>query len=203
MIVDGRRRGRRPDPARRGAVLAVAKQAFFEKGFDATGIREIADRLGITSGTLYHHVSSKEELLFEIVQDVYTRSLALLQRVQSAQGEPLEKLERLMRGHVENVTRDVVTTTLALNDYKSLSPSHQRVIDEEHRIYLSGFVTLIEEAQHLARVKDDLDPELMTLAVVGCLNSIVGWYRSPASRPPEHVASTFVRLLLDGMAVDP
>jgi len=162
-------------------------------------VRDIAERLGIKSGTIYHHFSSKEDLLFEIVHDVYVRSLALLERVQAIEGTPVAKLEQLMHGHVENVTRDVVTTALALNEYKALRPAHARVIDEEHRIYVAGFLDLIREGQKLRLVRPELDPELATLAVVGCLNSIVRWYRDPSVRPPEHVADTFVEVLLAGV----
>jgi TetR/AcrR family transcriptional regulator, cholesterol catabolism regulator len=173
MAAQQRSRGRPSDPARRDAVLDAAKQAFSERGFEAAGIRDIAGRLGLQSGAIYHHFVSKEEILFEIVQEVYGRSLELLGRVREIEASPVAALRALMRGHIDNITADAATTDLALSGYKSLSPDHALVIDAEHRAYLGGFHELIRAGQDRGLLRSDIDPELATLVIVGALNSTV------------------------------
>lgn len=199
MAAEARPRGRPSDPARRDAVLEAAKHAFSERGFEAAGIRDIAGRLGLRSGAIYHHFASKEEILFEIVQEVYGRSLELLERVRGIAESPVAALRKLMRGHIDNITADPATTELALGEYKSLSPGHARVIDAEHRSYLGGFRELIRAGQEQGLLRSDVDPELATLVIVGALNSTVRWYRSSASRPADEVADAFVGILLEGL----
>jgi TetR/AcrR family transcriptional regulator, cholesterol catabolism regulator len=194
-----RSRGRPSDPARRDAVLEAAKEALAERGFEAAGIRDIAGRLGLRSRALYHHFASKEEILFEIVQEVYARSLKLLDRVRGIEESPVAALRELMRGHIDNITADTATTELALNEYKSLSLSHARAIDAEHRAYLGGFRELIRGGQDQRLLRSDIDPELATLVIVGALNSTVRWYRGSASRPAAEVADAFVGILLEGL----
>jgi AcrR family transcriptional regulator len=196
------RRGRPSDPARREAVLEAAKLAFCERGFEAAGVRDIAGRLGLHSGAIYHHFASKEEILYEIVGEVYATSLELLERVRGIQGSPVMALRELMHGHIDNITADPATTELALHEYKSLSPDHARAIDAQHRMYLEGFTELIRAGQEQRLLRPDVNPELATLVTVGALNSTVRWYRGPASPPVNEVADAFVAILLEGLVLD-
>jgi AcrR family transcriptional regulator len=193
------RRGRRPDPRRREALLDAARQVFDEKGFAGASTREIAQRAGILSGSLYHHVDSKEELLFAIVQDVYERSVAAAELALARDGDPVAGLELLMRSHVANVIADVVTTSLALSEYKSLSPEHAAEIDRQHRDYLAAFSALITRGQEQGSIDASLDVGLTTAAIVGCLNSVVRWYRPDSPLAPEQITDSYVRLLMSGL----
>lgn len=193
------RRGRPPDPRRRAAVLDAARAVFHEKGFAAASVREIADRAGLLSGSLYHHVASKEQLLFEIVRDVYLRSVAAAEEALAADGGSVERLELLMRAHVANVAQDVVTTGLALEEYRSLSPEHAGWVDERHRIYLGAFAALLARGQEEGAIDRGLDVELTTAAIVGCLNSVCRWWRPGGPVEAGALADGYVQVLLSGV----
>ncbi|EQA52260.1 TetR/AcrR family transcriptional regulator [Leptospira kmetyi] len=63
---------------RKEDILGCAKNFFFTKGYESTSIHDIIDELGIAKGTFYHHFSSKEELLMELIKtlsDELTRDL--------------------------------------------------------------------------------------------------------------------------------
>ena len=182
-------------------MLDAAKLAFCERGFEAAGVRDIAGRLGLQSGAIYHHFASKEEILYEIVCEVYTTSLELLERVRRVSGSPVMALRELMHGHIDNITADTATTELALHEYKSLSADHARAIDAKHRTYLGGFTELIRAGQEQGLLRADVNPELATLVTVGALNSTVRWYRGPASPPVDEVADAFIAILLEGLTV--
>src|SRR5918998_5771090 len=59
--------GRREDT--RSRIQEIALDLFTEKGYDATSLREIADRLGVTKAALYYHFKSKDEIVTSIVGD--------------------------------------------------------------------------------------------------------------------------------------
>jgi AcrR family transcriptional regulator len=54
--------------ATRDNILSNALDLFVERGYEATSLREIAERLGITKAALYYHFRSKEELLAELMK---------------------------------------------------------------------------------------------------------------------------------------
>lgn len=115
-----------PAPARRGgngragrvaydldAVLAVAVQAFNERGYDATSMGELAERLGTSKSAIYYHVSGKQELLRLALE----RALGNLERLleePDADATALERLERVIRGAVRVLVDELPFVTLLL-----------------------------------------------------------------------------------------
>lgn len=66
--VQGRSRGRTPDPAKREAILAAATHAFFDKGFESTAIEAVAAEAGVSKVTVYAHFKTKTELFVAAVE---------------------------------------------------------------------------------------------------------------------------------------
>ncbi|MCR5791039.1 MAG: TetR/AcrR family transcriptional regulator [Lachnospiraceae bacterium] len=78
---------------RKNEILDVAEELFAQKGFDHASTNDIIHRIGIARGTLYHHFSSKEEILDAIVDRMTDQAVARAKRVAADREEPL--LERL------------------------------------------------------------------------------------------------------------
>jgi AcrR family transcriptional regulator len=68
----------------RGEILAVASELFTDKGYDATSLREIAERLGITKAALYYHFRSKEDILAALLEPIGAIVDELLERLEAA-----------------------------------------------------------------------------------------------------------------------
>ncbi len=78
---------------RKGEILDVAEQLFAEKGYDNASTNDIIKEIGIARGTLYHHFSSKEEILDAIVDRMINRSIAAARTIVKNNTIPL--LERI------------------------------------------------------------------------------------------------------------
>lgn len=78
---------------RKEEILNVAEQLFAEKGFDNASTNDIINKIGIARGTLYHHFSSKEEILDAIVERMINRSIEGARRIIKDKSIPL--LDRL------------------------------------------------------------------------------------------------------------
>ena len=78
----GARRSR-PPRRRRQEILEAAAGVFHAKGYKATSIQDIADAVGILKGSLYYYITSKEDLLFEILEDVHQQGLRNLERIEA------------------------------------------------------------------------------------------------------------------------
>jgi AcrR family transcriptional regulator len=68
----------------RAEILAVASELFSEQGYDATSLREIAERLGITKAALYYHFPSKDEILRVLLEPVVEVISTLVDRLEAA-----------------------------------------------------------------------------------------------------------------------
>src|ERR1700684_2126686 len=69
-------------------MIEVAAQIFYDRGYDATSIQEIADRLGLLKGSLYHYISSKEDILWTIILRQHRSALALAERIREMDAPP-------------------------------------------------------------------------------------------------------------------
>ncbi|WP_433608749.1 TetR/AcrR family transcriptional regulator [Prescottella agglutinans] len=78
-------------------ILDAARYVFAERGFDATTTRDIANAVGLTQGSLYHHFDSRESILVAILQSFSSRMRAAHQEIGAAGGTPLETVDALIR----------------------------------------------------------------------------------------------------------
>ena len=69
-----------PPLRRREEVLAAAARLFFEQGYAATSTTDIARELGMHRGSIYYYLSTKEDLLYELIEQRYTSGRELLER---------------------------------------------------------------------------------------------------------------------------
>lgn len=93
------RRERRKEALRR-AILDAAGALFVEKGYEQFSLRQVAERIGYTPTTIYHHFADKDELLFEVVLEGFETFGQRLQTAYDAEHQPEARLEAIGRAYV-------------------------------------------------------------------------------------------------------
>lgn len=186
--------------ARRDDILEAAAEVFVERGFDAATTREIGERAGVLSGSLYHHFETKEEMLFALVRDVYARVLASLAHLDEMPGTSADRLRRLVEIHVRHLVENLARTTLALHEFRSLTPEHRSVIAEAEARYAGIVTELIERGRADGSIREDADPKLARMVVLGAANWVCRWHRADGERSTEEIAVAIASLVVDGVA---
>lgn len=187
---------------RRREILDAAAEIFFEKGYAATSTQDIADATGLLKGSLYYYVETKEDFLFEIIQESHQGAQAVLDRVRQQTGTTLERLSCLVREHLAYFADNLVKTTVYFREFRVLSPDRQAIIAVEGDDYLDFVRGLLVEGQKKGEIASDADARLVSVGVVGMLNSAWLWYRPGGSRSPDEIASEFVKVIIGGVASD-
>ena len=188
---------------RRDDILEAAADIFVERGFDAATTREIGERAGVLSGSLYHHFETKEEMLFTLVQDVYSEILASHEELLDAPGSGAERLRLLVEAHVRHLIANLTRTTLALHEFRSLSEEHRSVIAGAEERYVAIVAELIEEGRRDGSLRGDADPRLARLVVLGAANWVYRWYSADGDRSADEIAGAIASLAVDGLAAPP
>src|ERR1700742_1097820 len=166
------------DQARRSEVLVAARDAFHEHGFERTGTREIAGRLGILGGSLYYYIDSKEALLFEVLTAVQVPGRGAVARALADSGTlAARRLHALIREHVRATLEDPVGIALTFSELGSLTPEHRREVLGGLQDYRRGFEALIAAGQADGSLRAGPQPKLAALALLGALNWVHRWYR--------------------------
>ncbi|WP_460688601.1 TetR/AcrR family transcriptional regulator [Nesterenkonia suensis] len=189
------RRGR-PGYDREG-LITVCVEVFNRHGYDATSMGTLSRELGISKSAIYHHVSSKEEIL----DIALSRSLAELERVVSdaaaADAPAIEELETIIRESVKVLTGSLPYVTLLLR-LRGNSELEVKALQRRREITLR-IAELIRQAQQEGDLRADVDARTASRLTMGMVNSLVDWYRAQDGQPDEALADTVRHLLLDGL----
>jgi TetR/AcrR family transcriptional regulator, cholesterol catabolism regulator len=89
---------RKPREERWSELLQVATQVFYEKGYDAASLQDIADRLGMLKGGLYYYITSKDDLLYTVISEVHRAGPANVESLAAAEGDAPRRLRGAIIG---------------------------------------------------------------------------------------------------------
>ncbi len=165
----------------RADVVAAAGRLFAEYGYHGTSMRDLGKELGLVGSSLYAHVDSKQDLLVEVVAEGARLFEASAERALDTEGPVVERLSRLIAGHVDVVLENLDVARTFLNEARMLDEEHRsRVIDARDH-YEAVFRAIVQEGVDEGSFRKELDPKTASIFVLSILNAIDRWYR-PAGR---------------------
>lgn len=182
---------------RREQILTIAGHLFSQRGYHATSMRELAKHLNLQGGSLYAHITSKEELLLEVVRQAAERFLKVLEGLK---GDPVAKLKGLVRGHLEVIAQELPRATVFFHEWKHLSPPLLEEAKALRRRYEEGVQRVIAEGVEKGVFQVE-NLRLATLFVLSALNWTYQWYRKDSPLPLEVLAETYAGMLLRALGV--
>ncbi|SEG93707.1 DNA-binding transcriptional regulator, AcrR family [Thermomonospora echinospora] len=185
---------------RRARLLEVAAELFATQGYAETTMRDIADKSGILAGSIYHHFSSKEAMLDEILRDFLTRLYEQFSAIEQEGDNPREALSKLVRVSFSWIHDSPHAVAVYQNETDNL-------VRQEAFSYVADYSLKIEEVwlrvltrgQTSGVFRPDLDVKVSYLFVRDAIWSAVRWYRPGGQLKPETVAGQFLALLHGGL----
>ena len=186
---------------RRQEIFRIAADIFYQKGYAQTSTKDIAEAAGILKGSLYAHISSKEDILYAIIEDVHKTFESNVLGCESLDADPLERLRVFLAGHMRVAMSELEYHQIYTRDWRSLSEDRWQAIRgkrDEYERYLAG---LLEKAQKAGQVRADIDSRLLAMSILSALNSVHTWYRADGEFSAATVADTFCSVVLDGVVM--
>lgn len=189
--------------SRRQAIEDVASDLFRERGYAATSIRDIARALSVQGASLYSHVTSKEDVLWAIVDRAAGRFERAADRAeQDAEarrpGDPEEAIAALVRAHVGVLTAHVDEAGVFVNEWRALGPERRSQVLDRRDAYQRRFRRHIEAGIAVGAF-GMTDPSIAASSILSALNGIATWYdpagRLPADRIADHLVDLVLRML--------
>jgi len=184
------------------SVFEVAAEVFHRKGYDNTSMSDVAEAAGLTKAGLYHHVSSKESLLFTVLDSGLDFTESYVMKPLESVPDPLERLKTMIDLHLRLVLeeRNLEVTGL-LHECKTLSPSDRARIDKRKKEYVRMTTKLISDVVKKFSIKD-VNPKLAAFALLGMLNWTYQWYKPSGSSSREEIVENFQHIFLQGILGD-
>jgi TetR/AcrR family transcriptional regulator, cholesterol catabolism regulator len=184
---------------RREVIIKTAGRLFREKGYEGTTVRDLAEAIGLQSGSLFFHFESKEEILVSLLEGGLRRAVAILDRHLARANTPKEKLAAVLHGHLHAVLyeeRDAFY--VVLRDWRTLSPPSRKKVIALRDEYESHIACTLEELARSGLIPQNT--RLFRLFLLGALNWTVQWYRADGGLNIEQLADGFLELMLPQQA---
>jgi AcrR family transcriptional regulator len=179
---------------RRSDLLRAAARLFVQKGFDATTTRDIAEAVGMRSGSPFYHFRSKQDLLTAAILDGlesgHQRQCAAIEGIADAE----QRLRCLVRTHLATLLAGECSSPLLINESRALDADARSQIAAAFDRYQAPWQATLDELAAEGKLKSAAPP--VRLMLFGMLNWSGYWYRPDGALSVDALAESAVGMLL-------
>lgn len=185
--------------SRKQAILVAAAEIFHRKGFHATSIQDIAEEVGMLKGSLYYYISSKDELLFQIINDVHLDAFGYVADVFGSTEPADQRLREFVRRHVAYCASHQTGMGVYLHEYKALPEDMRRKVTEMRDRYEHQVGEIVEQGKRSGVFRAQIDTRTTVRGILGMCNWLYHWYSARGPLSPDQIGEDFADMVLHGI----
>ena len=182
------------EPNRRAELLRAAAKLFVEKGFDATTTRDIAEAVGMRSGSPFYHFRSKQELLKVAMIEGLDAGNAKITDAITGIDDPEQRLRVLIRIHLGTLLEGDCRSPLLVSETRALDERARQEIAAAFDRYQVPWQRTLDELHEAGKLASAAPP--VRLLLFGMLNWSSHWYRPDGNLSVDELAEAAVAMLL-------
>lgn len=191
---------------KRVAILKAAAKVFREKGYSEATLTDIATLAGTFSGSLYYYFESKDVLVEEVL-NIGTTSVSdlVIKKVYNI-GDGMDIVERIRLALKEHMTQMLKRDDFVVAYWKLIEQVPAEIRERHRRLpraYGKFWQNLLEEGQRSGALRQDLDPTIVRLLLVGSSIYTLMWFDEHRRRSISEIADTLVEMFFNGMVAKP
>lgn len=181
------------------AIRKAGLRLIFEHGYEAMSLRQLAAEVGIQAGSLYNHISTKQELLFDLIQDHVNELLRQLDRALDGKQEPAERLRAFVAFHVTYHMTRKREVFIANSELRSLEPRNYEAIVVLRGAYEQRLAAILTDGVEQGAFEVG-DIQVATFAIIALLTGLCTWYRPGGRLTREAIVAAHEKLVLSGVS---
>jgi TetR/AcrR family transcriptional regulator, cholesterol catabolism regulator len=179
-------------------IYRVAAQIILRKGYDATSVNDIANALGITKAGLYHYVTGKTELLFDIMKfgldELDAEVLVPAMAIEDAEA----RLRFVITTHARLVTRGNGAITILVDEVTALTAAQSRKVTQRKRAYFDCLRETLDELASQGKLQD-VNTTVAAFSILGMVNWLSRWFQADGTLTAEQAADELAKIALGGI----
>lgn len=173
----------------------AALELFAAKGFEATGIRDLADRAGLSTSALYHYMGSKDELLVAFMVESMSELTRVAHTALAGADDPAAQLAALVRAHVGFHSLDAQRSLVADDELRAVSDAAFTKVMQLRDGYERLWAETLERGARSGEFSF-ADARITRLALLEMCNGVARWYSDRGPKHPAQIADCFADLAL-------
>lgn len=182
------------------AIQKAAAELFYQHGYEATTLRQVAAKVGIQVGSLYNHIDGKDDLLRSIMTGIMADLIGAQKAVINSHEDTIETLRAMMDCHIRFHAQRARDVFIGNSELRSLDKKDRRKVVAQRDEYEQMFRELIDKAGAEGRA-DVLDARLQAYAIVAMGTHVSSWYRPKGSMSLDEIVHVYTVMALRQLGV--
>ena len=183
---------------KKDVILKKAAALFRLKGFKASSMRELAQKIGVEAPSLYNHIGNKNELLHTICFKIAGDFTIHLQMVEARNSSAPKKIELLIRFHIKMMIERFDEVYVANHEWKHLDEPYLSTFLSQRRFYESRMIQIITEGIDKKEFKN-IHPHVAVLTILSAVRGLEFWQRHKKEISIQVLEENIVNHLLNGL----
>ncbi len=167
-------------------------------GFNGLTMRLLAKELGIEAPSIYNHIASKDQLLESVCFDLAAKFESAVLEVNDIYFNASEKLEMLVKLHVQILCSDLNASSVFMHDWRYLKDTRRTDFINKRNNYEKQLREIIQLGINEGQF-NEVDTKFAAITLLSSLNSVVEWYNPSGSLSPEQVAQQLNQFVQTGL----
>ena len=179
--------------------MAAGAELFEKRGYHDVSVQDLVDAVGLTKGAFYHHLSSKEELLFLILDEYMTYALERARLICAGDYTARWRVGLFVHDILDAVDRYQAHVTVFFQEYRWLREEDRRAIEAKRREFRALLRKVLDDGVADGSFRRDLDVSVTSLALIGMASWSYRWYRREGRMTAAQIADHLLTLVLPGL----
>jgi AcrR family transcriptional regulator len=182
-------------PATFEAIRRAGLELIYRHGYDAMSLRQLASEIGLVQGSLYNHISTKQELLFILIRDHMKDLLAHADEAMAGIEDPMDQLVCFVEFHVNYHVDRKREVFISYSELRSLEPKNFDAVVAMRRQYENKLISILRAgaAKGMFTISD---PQVTAYGIVSMLAGICNWFDPKGRLSKKQIAKIFVQMVL-------
>jgi AcrR family transcriptional regulator len=183
-------------------IRRVGLRLIYKHGYEAMSLRQLASEVGIQAGSLYNHITTKQELLFDLIK---THMDELLQETdQALKGieRPDDQLKAFIAFHLDYHTLHRKEVFISYSELRSLEPGNYGSVVALRRAYERKLIDILDCG--VARGEFAVaDTTVTAFGILAMLTGVCTWFKPSGRLSKEQVTEIYSDMVLKGLMRTP
>ncbi len=184
--------------SKKEVIAQKAAALFIKKGYSSASMRDLAELVGVEAPSLYNHIGSKSELLHIICFKIANAFTSYLNSTEISAGSTLERLENIIRFHIQMMQSNFDEVYVANHEWKHLKEPYLSNFLIQRRGYEKRLIALIETGISSSEIKN-LNPHVAVLTILSALRGLEYWQQHKKTISSQVLEDDMVNHLLKGI----
>jgi AcrR family transcriptional regulator len=180
------------------AIRAAGLRLIFEHGYESMSLRRLAADVGIQAGSLYNHIRTKQQLLFDLIESHMRALLAELGKALHGIEPPVERLRAFVAFHVAYHIARKQEVFISYSELRSLEPENYAAIVALRRLYEQELIDILERGVATGDFVVG-DARVAAFGILAMLTGVCTWFRPGGRLTTEEVIAIYTKLVSTGV----